>query len=194
MLRISGGVLGVFCLSSSLALASGEGVYIGVNAIEANLDLQNITLNGVTYTPDNTSAIGGGLSTGYNLSSYLGIDIMIDALNRVDYSGSDAPTLNEWFSTVAVKPMLPMWKLNAFFEVGAAYVSIQQNNPNGIADTTNSEVRPFGGVGLGYNFTPNVELSFSMNRIQATNPITFGMLTLSYHAAATYGPSGFIED
>lgn len=166
-----------------------------MNAIDGNIDLQDTTVNGVTYQPDSNNSYGGGLTAGYNSSPHLAIDFAIDGLNKIEYAGDNSPTRNYWFTYVAAKPMLPFWKFNAFIEFGAAYVNIQQNNPGDAADTTNSEVRPFGGAGFGFNFNPNVELDLSINRIQDTNtPITFGMLTLTYHMTDNYGPSGFIED
>lgn len=185
----------LFFLSSSIAAASGDGFYLGVNAIDGNIDLQDTTVNGITYQPEGKNSYGGGFTSGYNISKHLAIDLALDGFNKIDYAGSEAPSKNYWFGYAAVKPMLPLWKFNAFLEFGAAYVEIQQNNPGSAEDTTNSEIRPFGGLGFGYNFNPNVELDLSINRIQdTTTPITFGMLTLTYHMTDSYGPSGFIED
>lgn len=195
MLRSTSLSAAVLFLCSSVAMASGEGFYIGVNAVDGSIDLDNLTVNGVTYQPDGTNTYGGGLTSGYNISDHLAIDFAIDGLNKMNYQGDQAPSVNYWFTYLAAKPMLPFWRFNAFVEFGAAYVEISQNNSGDVDDTKNSEVRPFGGIGLGYNFNPNVELALSINKIQDTNtPITFGMLTLTYHVADHYGPSGFIED
>jgi hypothetical protein len=182
-------------LCTSLAYASDEGVYIGVNGIYGNIDLQDTTVNGQTYTPDNSTTYGGGITAGYNLSKNFALEAAFDGLNKVDYQGNDAPSRNYWFTYAAVKPMLDFYNFNLYGEVGAAYVSSTQNNPSGIDNTTSSAVSPFGGLGIGFNFTPNVELDLSINRIQDTaTPITFGMLTLSYHSVTRYEQSGFIAD
>ncbi len=181
-------------LCSSLAFASDEGFYIGINAIDGEIDLQDTTVNGVTYTPDSTNSYGGGLTLGYNTSKNFAIDTAIDGFNQISYSGEDSPTMTYWFGYVAAKPMLNLWKFNTFVEIGAAYVSYTQDN-HVTGSTSNSQIRPFGGAGIGFAFNPNVELSLSMNRIQdTTTPITFGMLTLTYHAVTRYEGSGFLAD
>lgn len=182
-------------LCSSTTFASGEGFYLGLNAIDGTIDLQDTTVGNTTYTADSTNSFGGGLTVGYNVSKNFAFDYAIDGFNQVDYSGEDAPNVNYWFTYLAAKPMLAFWKLNAFVEIGAAYVNFTQHNPDNIADTENSAVRPFGGAGFGINFSPNTELALSINRIEDTNtPITFGMLTLTYHFTQHYEDSGFLAD
>ena len=90
--------------------------------------------------------------------------------------------------------MIDFWKLNAFVEIGAAYVAFSQDNYN--ADSTDgSQVTPFFGAGFGINFTPSFEVDLSVNRIQDTStPITFGMLTFTYHFITKYEDSGFLAD
>jgi hypothetical protein len=182
-------------LSSSFAMASGEGIYLGINAINGKIDVQDTTVNGVTYIPSSNSSFGGGLSYGYNVSEHVAIDGAFDGLNVVDFNGDNSPTQQYWFSYLAIKPMLDFWQFNAFVSLGAAYVNLSQNNPGNITDTTNSMVRPYGGAGLGFNFNQNTELDLSYNRIQDTNtPITFAMLTLTYHFVQRYEDSGFLAD
>ncbi len=183
-------------LTSSLALASSEeGFYLGVNAIDGQIDINNVTVNGTSYTPENNNSFGGGLSYGFNVSKNVALDGAFDGFNVVDFNGTNAPNQQYWFSYLAVKPMVDFWKFNAFFSVGAAYVHVSQNNSGNTEDTTNSMVRPYGSVGLGFNFSPSTELALSINRIQDTNtPITFGMLTLTYHFVTHYEDSGFLAD
>lgn len=182
-------------LSSSIALASDEGLYLGVNAIYGSVDLEDTTVNGVTYSSSDDNTFGGGITFGVNTSKYFALDAAIDGLNKIEYEGEHAPTRNYWFAYLAAKPMLTIWKFNAFAEVGAAYVHVDQNNPGDAEDTSNSMIRPYGGAGIGINFTPSTELSISINRIQDTdNPITFGMLTLTHHFVTRYENSGFLAD
>lgn len=182
-------------LCSPIVLASGEGFYLGLNAIDGNIDLQDTTVNGTTYTSSSTNSYGGGLTAGYNISKNFALDYAIDGLNQVDYVGNDAPTINYWFTYLAAKPMVSLWKFNFFVEAGAAYLNYTQHNPNGAESTENSAIRPYGGAGLGFNFTPNSELALSFNRIEDTNtPINFGMLTWTYHFTERYEESGFLAD
>ena len=181
-------------LGSSLAFASDEGVYVGINGVYGQIKLEDTTINGTTYKPSNGDTFGGGVTAGLNTSKHFAIETGFDGLNKVDYDGTKAPTSNFWFTYLTAKPMVDFWNFNAFVEVGAAYVAFTQNNYNADS-TTGSQVSPFGGIGLGYNFNPNVELDFSINRIQNTStPITFGMLTLTYHAVTKYEDSGFLAD
>jgi len=182
-------------LCSSLAFASGEGIYLGINAIAGNIDLQDTTVGNQTYTPDSTSSPGGGLTVGYNVSENFALDYAIDGFDQIDYSGDNAPNVSYWFTYLAAKPMLNIWKFNVFVEAGAAYVSFTQHNPDDVENTEGSGVRPFGGAGIGFNFSPNSELALSINRIEDTNtPITFGMLTWTYHFTERYEDSGFLAD
>lgn len=189
----------LLCISTiswaSIAIASDEGIYLGINAVYGKLDLSDTTVNHVTYTPSDENSFGGGITAGYNTSQHFGLETAFDGLNKVDYDGNDAPSQSYWFTYLAAKPMLPIWKFNTYLRLGAAYVHIDQNNPGSAQDTTTSEVRPMGGVGIGFNFSPNTELDISYNRIQDTdNPITFGMLTLTYHFVTRYEESGFLAD
>lgn len=181
-------------LCSSLAFASAEGFYIGVNGVDGQVKLQDTTVNGTTYPETNSDTFGGGVTAGFNTSKYFAIEMAFDGLNKVDYDGDNTPSSNFWFTYLAAKPMISFWQLNAFVEVGAAYLAFTQNN-EGSEDTSGSQVAPFGGIGLGFNFSPNVELDLSINRIQDTaTPITFGMLTLTYHCVTKYEGSGFLAD
>lgn len=179
-------------LCSSQAFASDEGFYFGLNAINGQIDLQNTTVNNVTYSPDSGNQYGGGLTVGYNTSKNFAIDAAFDAFDKVTYEGDNAPSETYMFGYIAAKPMIDFQQFNAFFEVGAAYVNAM---PDDSEASSHSQVRPYGGAGVGYNFTPNTELSLSINRIEdSSTPITFGMLTLTYHAVPHYESSGFLAD
>lgn len=179
-------------LCSSLALASDEGFYIGLNLLDGQIDLQDTTVNNTTYSPDGTNTLGGGLAVGYNISKNFAIDTGFNAFDKVTYDGENAPSETYLFGYIAAKPMIDFGQFNAFVEGGAAYVNAMPDDDNA---SSHSQVRPYGGAGLGYNFSPNVELDISINRIEdATTPITFGMLTLSYHAVTRYEKSGFLAD
>ncbi len=181
-------------LCSSLASASDEGVYLGVNGVYGQIKLQDTTVNDTTYTPTSGDTFGGGITAGFNISKHFAIETAFDGLNKVDYNGDHAPSSNFWFTYLAAKPMIDFWKFNAFVEIGAAYVAFTQDNYN--ADSTDgSQVTPFVGAGFGINFTPNFEVDLSVNRIQDTaTPITFGMLTFTYHFVTKYEDSGFLAD
>lgn len=179
-------------LCSSVAFASDTGFYFGLNVVDGQIDLQNTTVNNVTYSPDDGDSLGGGLTFGYNASKHFAIDAAFDAFDKVTYEGDNAPSYTYMFGYLAAKPMIDFWRFNAFVEVGGAYVNAMPDDDDA---NSHSQVRPYGGAGIGYNFTPNTELSFSMNRIQdSTSPITFGMLTLTYHAVTKYEDSGFLAD
>ena len=179
-------------LCSSGAFASEAGFYFGLNLVDGQIDLPKTTVDDVTYSSNTTDSLGGGLTFGYNASSHFAIDAAFDAFDKVTYEGDNAPSDTYMFGYLAAKPMVDFWRFNAFVEVGGAYVNAMPDSDNA---NSRSEVRPFGGAGIGYNFTPNTELSFSMNRIQdSDSPITFGMLTLTYHAVTKYEDSGFLAD
>ncbi len=179
-------------LCSSLACASDQGFYFGLNVVDGQIDLQDTTVNNVTYSPDSGDSYGGGVTFGYNGSKNFAIDAAFDAFDKVTYNGENAPSQTYMFGYLAAKPMVNFWKFNAFIEAGAAYVYVMPENSD---ENSQSRVRPYGGVGLGYNFTPNTELSLSINQISdSTTPITFGMLTLTYHAVTRYEGSGFLAD
>ncbi|MES2204246.1 MAG: outer membrane beta-barrel protein [Pseudomonadota bacterium] len=183
-------------LLSPLAFASDEGVYLGANGVYGQIKLEDTKVAGTTYTPGSGDTFGGGLTAGINTSKHFAIEAAFDGLNKVDYDGEKAPSSNFWFTYVAAKPMIDFWKFNAFVELGAAYVAFTQNNNNpDVDDTDGSQVTPFFGAGLGFNFTPNFEVDLSVNRIQDTaTPITFGMLTFTYHFVTKYEDSGFLAD
>ncbi|MCD8525357.1 MAG: outer membrane beta-barrel protein [Gammaproteobacteria bacterium] len=182
-------------LPASVAFSSGEGLYLGVNAVQGTIDIAEVVVNNTAYTPSSENTFGGGLSLGYQPSEHVAIDAALDGLNMVNFDGENAPTQSYWFSYLAVKPILHAWKLNAFVSIGAAYVSISQNNSGNTPDTDHSMVRPYGGAGFGINFNPSTEMSFSINRIEDTKtPITFGMISLTYHFVDHYESSGFLAD
>lgn len=181
--------------ASSYALASDEGTYVGVNAIYGKVDMQDISENGQSYTPKTNETFGGGLNFGYNISKNMALDAALDGFNKIDFNGENAPSQQYWFSYLAVKPMLDLWKFNAFISFGAAYVSMNQNDFEDANDISHAMIRPYFGGGLGFNFSPNTELDISINRIQDINtPITFGMLSLTYHFVNRYDDSGFLAD
>ena len=177
-------------ICSSIAFASEEGVYLGANGVYGQVKLEDTTMNGTTYTPNGGDTFGGGITAGINASKNFAIEAAFDGLNKVEYNGNNAPSLNYWFTYLAAKPMIDFWKFNAFVEVGAAYVAFTQNNYD-VDDTDGSQVTPFFGAGLGVNFTPNFEVDLSINRIEDTHtPITFG----TYHFITKYEDSGFLAD
>lgn len=192
-IALSSVILTVLCASS--AFASDEGMYLGLNTVSGQVKLENITAGDSTYPGTTANTFGGGLTAGINASKNFAIEAAFDALNQIDYNGQNAPSRNYWFTYLAAKPMVDFWKLNAFVEIGAAYAAYTQDNNNLADNMDGSQVTPFFGAGFGINFTPSVELDLSINRIQDTvTPITFGMLTLTYHFVTRYEDSGFLAD
>jgi len=186
-------VMVILCANS--AFASSEGLYLGVNGVSGQVKLENTTVGDVNYPETTANTFGGGLTAGINASENFAVEAAFDGLNQTSYDGENAPTRNYWFTYLAVKPMVDFWKFNAFIEIGAAYAAYTQDNHNMADDTDGSQVTPFFGAGFGFNFNPNVELDVSVNRIQdTTTPITFGMLTLTYHFVTRYEDSGFLAD
>lgn len=197
-MQVSKPIFATLALSffSSLAYASDAGLYLGANAVSGQIKLENITLdNGATYSGDSANTFGGGLTAGINASKNFAIETSFDGLDQVNYNGDNAPTRSYWFTYLAAKPMLDIWKFNVFAQVGAAYVAYNQDNHNEGESNDGSQVTPFFGAGVGFNVTPNVELDLSVNRIQDTvAPISFGMLTFTYHFITKYEDSGFLAD
>lgn len=186
-------ILSILC--SSLAFATDEGLYLGVNGVSGQIKLEDTTVDGTPYSQETAHTFGGGLTAGINASKHFAIEAALDGLNQVDYNGDNAPTRTYWFTYLAAKPMVDFWRFNAFVEIGAAYMSYTQDNHNIADDTNGSQVTPFFGAGLGFSFTPNVELDVSINRIQdTTTPISFGMISLTYHFVTKYEDSGFLAD
>jgi opacity protein-like surface antigen len=178
----------------SAAHATGEGFYLGLNGIYADMGLSDITEDDTTYTTDGTTTIGGGASAGFNTSENFALELGIDGLDGINYSGDDAPSISSfWFGYADIKPMIQKDWFVGFLKVGAAYVAYKTDLNSG--DVDSSMVRPLGAIGFGINVSESTELDLSINYIQDTDtPITYGMFEFTHHFVTKYDTSGFILD
>lgn len=173
--------------------ATGEGFYLGLNGIYADIGLSDITEDSTTYTTDGTTTIGGGASAGFNTSENFALELGIDGMDGIDYAGDDAPRVSYWFAYADIKPMVQKNWFVGFMKLGVAYVEYTTELSTG--DVDSSMTRPLGAIGVGINVSESTELDLSINRIQDSDtPITYGMFEFTHHFVTQHNESGFIID
>lgn len=190
------------CLLSTViasnAWASDEGFYLGLGVAYADIDLDNVTKDSVTYEPDGNSTAGGSFTLGYNSSPNFAFEfggIIFNSLSYDDSDGDNAPDHTTSVGYFDIKPAYAYQNFNAFLRLGTAYVYAQDSYSGDDDETLTHAFEPLFGAGLGYNFSPAIEIDLSANRIQDSNaPITYGQLEISFHSVQHYTPGGFLVD
>jgi OOP family OmpA-OmpF porin len=142
---------------SAPVFAADDGFYISANIGRAD------TSNNSTFNLTSNTATGGSLLGGYQVNKYFGAEIQYTDLGSITDSKGNSPDLSAW--SAAVVGTIPLNDTFSIFgKVGYADTKIGSPANQSHSDATY-------GVGVQYNFNPNVgaRLSYEQFTIGGTN-------------------------
>jgi hypothetical protein len=170
-----------------------QGVYLGVNAGYADLNVGFNAPADVTVTDEDEQGIAAGAFGGVKFSENWALEIGYNYLpkykNKLTSGGvtvSDSTTVYQAYA--AGKAMISATeRFNLFIKLGAAYNHATEKVSDGSTTVhdTSSVWRPYGAVGIGFLITPHIEATLQASAVTDHSFVVpfrmaYGSLGVSY--------------